>query len=158
MKEPAKEDRKLPLEAVSDEAADHRKTLQQDQIDEDFRVGGGGSPPPKNSEAPGLLFYFGLILVIVSGFALSRDPATASYRQHLFSIGEIRVSFELMVMALGLSMFFTSIGLMQARHAARKIERQTNNQVRSLHAKRLDKVSDDELLAIICKYFSNIFS
>jgi|GEM_PF-4971193 hypothetical protein len=158
MNEPARKTQKPHLEAVSDDHSKDSGVFVETNDEHLFKGGGGGPPqPPKTSEGPGMLFYTGLILVLISGFALSKDAATATYRQKLISFGELRVSLELMFMATGFSLLFTAIGVMQARHAARRIERQSGNQVKSLTAKRLDKVSDGDLLAVICNYFSTIF-
>jgi hypothetical protein len=159
MNEPARKTQKPHLEAVPDDASKDSRIFEKTQDEHQFKRGGGGPPqPPKNSEGLGMLFYVGLILILISGFALSKDPATSTYRQNLLSFGELRVSLELMFMAIGLSLLFAAIGVMQARHAARRIERQSGNQVRSMTAKRLDNVSDRDLLSVICKYFSSIFS
>lgn len=160
MNEPLPKPQKTHLEAVEDDASQESGVFLESQIsDEHHLKGSGGGPPhtPNTSERPGMLFYSGLILVLLSGFSLSKDPAATTYRQELFSFGEFRVSLELMFMAIGLSLLFTAIGVMQARHAARKIERQSGNLVKSMTAKRLDKVSDGDLLEVVCNYFATIF-
>lgn len=152
MNEPAKKSERTHLTAVPDDLRTEEEPADSCQF-----KGGCGGPPHKTAAGPGMLFYIGLVLVLISGFALSKDPATATYRQQLLSLGELRVSLELMFMAIGLSMLFTAVGLMQARHTAAKIERQSGNQIRSMSAKRLEKVSDDTLLSVFTNYFSTLF-
>ena len=120
---------------------------------------GSGSPPVFPDNAPiGLLMLlaFGLALIALSGFALAHDPATEIYRQNSFTLGKLRVSFELLLMTIGCGCTFTPLSLLAARFRARKVERLSSGKVKSMKAKRLDKVSDQDILSTIANYISNL--
>jgi hypothetical protein len=121
---------------------------------------GGGGPPPANAKSSAgfwILFFFGLLLILVSSFALSKDPATANHYHHPLSFGEVRVSLELAVFAIGCGCLCTSLALLRTYFVARIVEYKTGGKVKSIRSKRLEKVSDEDIFAVIARYVGELF-
>ncbi len=121
--------------------------------------GSGGPPaPPYKSDTFDLWFtlVIGLILTITFAFLLSHDPAAQTYglpsNSWLPGWARIRVFFELSVLAVGFGCFFIPATSLILIYKARKIERLSNKQIRSLHAKKLESAACEKNASMITKY------
>jgi len=142
---------------------DRLKLAEDDQSSqEDFQstcFDGGSTPPPvqKNSDGLWLLLICGLLMMAAAAFFLTHDPAAETYRQYHFTFGNFRVSSELVLLAIGCGCTFTPLTLLFARHKAGAVERKSGGRIKSMKAKRLEKVSEGDILSIISNYVENLF-
>ena len=154
MNEPAKTKQERKLSAVPDDV--QSEVQETDEIASGFK--GGFVPPPSRGAGVWFFFCLGLLLIAASAWIMTIDPATKTYHQKPFLFfDEMRVSLEHFTMLLGCACFFTSLGYWRARRVARKVERDSKGQVRSMGAKRLDKMSDDGMLDAVGRYLAFLF-
>ncbi|MBS1955223.1 MAG: hypothetical protein JST89_13635 [Cyanobacteria bacterium SZAS-4] len=120
--------------------------------------GGGGPPNLPIMKDAGVLWVFcifGVILFAIGVLALSVDPATARFRQtNLPSFGDLRISCELLLVVVGTGFIFPSITCLRALSKARKVEKETDGRVKSLSARKLEKISDSSISGIMGNYIA----
>jgi len=157
MYEPCQDDEEPSVEGLSKEIP-HGVTESTSAYD-----GGGGGPgkPTMMKDARGLwvIFAIGSILIAISLAALSRDPGVWTYCQlYPFSFLQWRVFFELLLLIVGCGCFFVSLTCLMARSQARKLEKGSDGRVKSLRAKRQEKISDASIFGIIGEYIGALLN
>ncbi len=138
--------RALPQESLAG------KTNHSESFD-----GGGGEPPSKRKSSAGywMLFGFGAILMMLSGFALSKDPAAATYYQHFSWLGGLRVNIEQAILVIGGACSFTALAILREHSIAKRIEQGSEGKIKSFRARRLEKLSDYDIFTVIAKYIGS---
>lgn len=155
MAQPLRKPEHEHLQPIELEAKNGHVAITEDSEDA-LCFGGGNTPPPAGSDNF-LLWCFlciGCVLICFGLFALAHDSAVNDYAKGTFSLGSLRVSFEQLITIVGCGCAFTSFAVLRARHAARKIETETKGRVKSLKAKRLEKLSEMSVLEMIVGYVS----
>ena len=155
MHTPKKRAEEPNLTVVPESATQLTNSDEEQQI----TFGSGGGPPNQSlMKVTGVLwvfFAFGALLVAISLVALSNDPATSTYRQSFLpSFGDFRIFCELSFLVVGSACMFPSIVCLRALARARKIEKGADGRVKSLRAKKLEKISDDGILGIVGTYIA----
>lgn len=126
---------------------------------EDMRASGGGGPPGNSLMKDGGLWTvcgFGVILFCLSLIALSKETITGTehWGPHPFplavSFADIRIYGEYLILIVGSACMFTSLACIRAKCAARKLE--TVQKVRTVQAKRLERISDQSIFGTIAQY------
>lgn len=148
MNEPARSSNTPALRALPQESL-AGETNHSERFD-----GGGGEPPSNTKSSAGywMLFVFGATLMVLSGFALSKDPAAAAYYQHFSWLGGLRVNFEQGILVIGGACSFTALAILREHSSAKRIEQGSDRKIRSFRAKRLEKLSDYDIFTVIAKY------
>jgi len=162
MHEPSKQAEQPNLKLVSSEpalAATAATAAEQTSFAGGGGGGGGGTqitvyrPLMKDIKALWTICAIGSIMVVISLLALWKDPAAATYK-HNFFFTDCRVSCELLLLLVGSACFVTAISCLRALAQARKLEKGSHGRVKSLPAKRLEKMSDDSFFGIIGSYIA----
>lgn len=89
--------------------------------------------------------------MMLSGFALSKDPAAATYYQHFSWLGGLRVNFEQAILVIGGACSFTALAILREHSVAKKVEQGSKGKIKSIRAKRLEKLSDYDIFTVIAK-------
>jgi uncharacterized membrane protein len=87
----------------------------------------------------------GALLLSIGAVLLSRDPYVLLFSHSCPLFAYLRVACEGIIFSTGVSLMGVSATLLYAHHSARKIE-QKSSHVKSLHRKKLEKVSDVALI------------
>lgn len=124
--------------------------------------GGGGGPPSrlaaKNARLLWALALLGAIITTFGLYLLAVDPNSSDHFQpHWPNLSDLRFYAELLVFSIGSGCLVTALACMKAKHKARFIERQSSGKVASLEARKLDKISDRNIFAIVGEFVSNSF-
>ncbi len=123
---------------------------------------GSGDPPSTSPSGNwGLWFVcaIGIIMASLAMVALSKETLTGlDYFGHHWPprLADLRVWAEFVLLITGSACMFTALACLQAKWSARKLE--ADLQVKSLRAKRLDKMSDGTIFGIICNYIGAMLS
>lgn len=124
-------------------------------------AGGGGPPSAPLPRGWGLWLVcaIGVIMASLSMFALSKETMTGLdyFGPHWPPrLADLRVWAEFVLLIIGSACMFTSLVCIHAKWAAKKLE--ANQQVKSLRAKRLDKMSHGTIFGVICNYIGAMLS